>query len=206
MNASSWTRSAQEFCALRDVWEAAESEAPWRWDWRWVALEARHPLSCAVDGYLVLDRHFRPSACAPRERAAPETTWCDEACDVADEAAAPRRDGFAIEWEYHVLFSPTYGTPELRLRATWHDGRPLSLDEVKRELSSSQDVISREAHPVTNEPFVLFHACCEPERAGALGGDASLLAWFATVAPTVGLRIPPERWRALRAREEGRAS
>ena len=178
------------FCAL-----------PWDWDWRWVPLETSHPLSCAVEGYLVLDRHFRPA-----RRAVPTLPLvADDAgllstsmVEADDDAAALRDDApqATIEWEFHVLLSTAYGAPELRLRATWVDGAPLSLDQVRAELSS-EVVISREEHPVTGESFVLFHGCCGEDRVDA-HGDASLLVWFAGIAATIGLRIPPEQWHRLR--------
>jgi hypothetical protein len=197
--ASTWQRDARAFCALRDAWDAVDATA-WRWAWRWVALDKTHPLSCAVDGYLVLDRHFRPSRTA---RPAPAAVPADDAISADDAAAAPAPAAEIVEWEFHVLFSTTYGAPELRLRATWADGAPLSLAEVRRELGDFDGVVSREAHPVTGEAFVLFHGCCAAEKVDALGGDGSLLAWFAAVAPTVGLRVPPDAWRALRRAAEG---
>ena len=209
--ASTWQRDARAFCALRDAWDAVDATA-WRWAWRWVALDKTHPLSCAVDGYLALDRHFRPSRTArPATAAVPaddaisadDAVPADDAISADDAAAAPAPAAETVEWEFHVLFSTTYGSPELRLRATWADGAPLSLAEVRRELGDFDGVVSREAHPVTGEAFVLFHGCCAAEKVDALGGDGSLLAWFAAVAPAVGLRVPPDAWRALRRAAEG---
>jgi len=205
---SAWANEARAFVALGDAWASGGGGAPWAWDWRWVPIDGRHPLSCAVAGYLVLDRHFRPARAAPEARraAAEDAVRGDDDDDAAAAAVVGPR---TIEWEYHVLWSTVYEAPELRLRAAWGDGgAPLSVDAVRDELAlpaaaavAAVPILSAEAHPATGGAFLLVHGCCDGDRAAALG-DASLLAWFAALAPSVGLAVPPEKWLALR-REAG---
>ena len=142
-----------------------------------------HPLAACVDGYLVWERHFR----APIAAAAPEC------CASEEDAACAPRDASLDEWEYHILPSTAYGSPELRLRVSRYDGAPRSPAEIRRVFAGDA-VLSWEPHPVTGELFCLVHGCLD----GDAGDDASLLAWFSRTARLLGLRVPPEKWRALR--------
>mmetsp|Transcript_25985 Transcript_25985/g.77995 ORF Transcript_25985/g.77995 Transcript_25985/m.77995 type:complete len:198 (-) Transcript_25985:32-625(-) len=184
MNAADWPRQARAFVALNEHWRAA-GVGPWRY----VALDAAHPLSCFCEGYLAWERHFRP-------RRGAMSAADDVGADDADDAAAARRPAEdAVEFEYHILPSSAYGTPELRLRACDAAGAPLALDALRAELDGAV-IASWDEHPVTGARFALLHGCCDGERAEGLG-DASLLAWFVGLAPALGLRVPPDRWRRL---------
>ena len=177
-----WSREAQAFVALRDAW-AAGVEPQFPWAWRFERVPPTHPLAACVDGYLVWERHFR----APIAAAAPER------CASEEDAACAPRDASLDEWEYHILPSTAYGSPELRLRVARYDGAPRSPAEIRRVFAGDA-VLSWEPHPVTGELFCLVHGCLD----GDAGDDASLLAWFSRTARLLGLRVPPEKWRALR--------
>ena len=110
-----WSREAQAFVALRDAW-AAGVEPQFPWAWRFERVPPTHPLAACVDGYLVWERHFR----APIAAAAPEC------CASEEDAACAPRDASLDEWEYHILPSTAYGSPELRLRVSRYDGAPRS--------------------------------------------------------------------------------
>ena len=158
-----WSREAQAFVALRDAWAAAGVAPQFPWAWRFERVPPTHPLAACVDGYLVWERHFR----APIAAAAPEC------CASEEDAACAPRDASLDEWEYHILPSTAYGSPELRLRVSRYDGAPRSPAEIRRVFAGDA-VLSWEPHPVTGELFCLVHGCLD----GDAGDDASLLAWF----------------------------
>mmetsp|Transcript_25984 Transcript_25984/g.77992 ORF Transcript_25984/g.77992 Transcript_25984/m.77992 type:complete len:160 (-) Transcript_25984:217-696(-) len=88
MNAADWPRQARAFVALNEHWRAA-GVGPWRY----VALDAAHPLSCFCEGYLAWERHFRP-------RRGAMSAADDVGADDADDAAAARRPAEdAVEFE-----------------------------------------------------------------------------------------------------------
>ena len=152
-----WSREAQAFVALRDAW-AAGVEPQFAWAWRFERVPPTHPLAACVDGYLVWERHFR----APIAAAAPEC------CASEEDAACAPRDASLDEWEYHILPSTAYGSPELRLRVSRYDGAPRSPAEIRRVFAGDA-VLSWEPHPVTGELFCLVHGCLD----GDAGDDAS---------------------------------
>lgn len=188
-----WSREAQAFVGLRDAWVADAVRPPFDWAWRVEPVPRTHPLSVCVEGYLVWERHFRA---APDDMAATlaATTLAEDASEAPEEdAARAPSDACLDEWEYHILPSMAYGTPELRLRVSRYDGAPRSPAEIRRAFAGDA-VLSWEPHPVTGELFCLVHGCLD----GDAGDDASLLAWFSRTARLLGLRVPPEKWRALR--------
>ena len=91
------------------------------------------------------------------------------------------------------LLQSSGGELPLRLRVSRYDGAPRSPAEIRRVFAGDA-VLSWEPHPVTGELFCLVHGCLD----GDAGDDASLLAWFSRTARLLGLRVPPEKWRALR--------
>ncbi|XP_023605972.1 ubiquitin-like-conjugating enzyme ATG10 isoform X2 [Myotis lucifugus] len=73
-----------------------------------------------------------------------------------------------IKYEYHVLYSCSYQVPVLYFRASFLDGRPLSLKDIwegvhecyKTRLQQGPwDTITQQEHPILGQPFFVLHPC-----------------------------------------------
>ncbi|XP_029429857.1 ubiquitin-like-conjugating enzyme ATG10 isoform X2 [Rhinatrema bivittatum] len=142
----------------------------------------------------------------------------DEACAAIDEddvGVVPEdfqvtgvpAESDVIRCEYHVLYSSSYQAPVLYFRASFLDGRPLTLDEIwkgvhesykDRLLQGPWDTITQQEHPLLGQPFFVLHPCRTNEfMASILSSSCSekryanyITSWLSIVGPIVGLNLP----------------
>ncbi|XP_042308412.1 ubiquitin-like-conjugating enzyme ATG10 isoform X5 [Sceloporus undulatus] len=122
---------------------------------------------------------------------------------VADMSATSE----VIRYEYHVLYSCSYQAPVLYFQACFLDGKPLTLDEIWKNVHECYkehlwqgpwDTVTQQEHPLLGQPFFFLHPCRTNEfMASVLSGSHKqrrstnyIIAWLSTVGPVVGLNLP----------------
>ncbi|XP_075036476.1 ubiquitin-like-conjugating enzyme ATG10 isoform X2 [Mixophyes fleayi] len=90
-----------------------------------------------------------------------------------------------IHYEYHVLYSISYQAPVLYFRASFLDGRPLTLEEIwhrvhdcfkPRLLHGPWETITQKEHPVLGQPFFALHPCRTNEFMSSIQGATNGIA------------------------------
>ncbi|KAJ3595206.1 hypothetical protein NHX12_004510 [Muraenolepis orangiensis] len=114
----------------------------------------------------------------------------DEAC-VASRSVG----GAVLQYEYHILFSCSYGMPVLYFTVFDLEGRSVCLEQVwdlvhpnyrKRLQQSPWSTITQQEHPMLGRPFFVLHPCKTEEFMKV----NHLVTWLSVVAPLVGLDLP----------------
>ncbi|KAI5946418.1 Ubiquitin-like-conjugating enzyme ATG10 [Manis javanica] len=112
-----------------------------------------------------------------------------------------------IKYEYHVLYSYSYQVPVLYFRASFLDGRPLTLKDIwegvhecykTRLLQGPWDTITQQEHPVLGQPFFVLHPCKTDEFMTPMLKNSQkinrrfnyITSWLSIVGPVVGLNLP----------------
>lgn len=118
-----------------------------------------------------------------------------------------------IKYEYHVLHSCSYQVPVLYFRASFLDGRPLTLTDIwegvhecyKMRLQQGPwDTITQQEHPILGQPFFVLHPCKTSEFMTPLLKNSRkinrnvnyIISWLSIVGPVVGLNLPLSYARA----------
>ncbi|KAM7147753.1 ubiquitin-like-conjugating enzyme ATG10 isoform 4-T6 [Molossus nigricans] len=129
--------------------------------------------------------------------------------EAAETAAATE----VIKYEYHVLYSCSYQVPVLYFRASFLDGRPLSLKDVWEEVRECYqprlrqgpwDTITQQEHPILGQPFFVLHPCKTDEFLTPVLKNSQKInrpvnyvtSWLSIVGPVVGLHLPLSYARA----------
>ncbi|XP_035876384.1 ubiquitin-like-conjugating enzyme ATG10 isoform X3 [Phyllostomus discolor] len=129
--------------------------------------------------------------------------------EVTEAAAATE----VIKYEYHVLYSCSYQVPVLYFRASFLDGRPLSLKDIwegvgecyKTRLQQGPwDTITQQEHPILGQPFFVLHPCRTTELMSPVVKNSRkinrninyITSWLSIVGPVVGLPLPLSYARA----------
>nr|XP_010586555.2 ubiquitin-like-conjugating enzyme ATG10 isoform X4 [Loxodonta africana] len=123
--------------------------------------------------------------------------------EVLETAAASE----VIKYEYHVLYSCSYQVPVLYFRASFLDGRPLTLKDIwervhecykTRLLQGPWDTITQQEHPILGQPFFVLHPCKTNEFMTPVLQNSQkikrnvnyITSWLSIVGPVVGLNLP----------------
>ncbi|XP_049723018.1 ubiquitin-like-conjugating enzyme ATG10 isoform X3 [Elephas maximus indicus] len=123
--------------------------------------------------------------------------------EVLETAAASE----VIKYEYHVLYSCSYQVPVLYFRASFLDGRPLTLKDIwervhefykTRLLQGPWDTITQQEHPILGQPFFVLHPCKTNEFMTPILQNSQkikrnvnyITSWLSIVGPVVGLNLP----------------
>ncbi|KAK1345140.1 hypothetical protein QTO34_013848 [Cnephaeus nilssonii] len=134
--------------------------------------------------------------------------------EVTEAAAATE----VIKYEYHVLYSCSYQVPVLYFRASFLDGRPLSLKDIwegvhecyKARLQQGPwDTITQQEHPILGQPFFVLHPCKTNEfmtpvlkNSRKINRNVNYItSWLSIVGPVVGLNLPLSYARAASQNE-----
>ncbi|XP_053331208.1 ubiquitin-like-conjugating enzyme ATG10 isoform X2 [Spea bombifrons] len=116
------------------------------------------------------------------------------------------QDSEVIRYEYHVLYSISYQAPVLYFRASFLDGRPLTLEEVwqsvhncyrPRLLHGPWETITQQEHPILGQPFFVLHPCRTNEFMSSIRNGNYVTSWLSTVGPVVGLTLPLSYGKAM---------
>nr|XP_033779802.1 ubiquitin-like-conjugating enzyme ATG10 [Geotrypetes seraphini] len=137
------------------------------------------------------------------------TTDEDELGVVADDfqVTVVPAESEVIRYEYHVLYSSSYQAPVLYFRASYLDGRPLTLDEIwegvhesykARLLQGPWDTITQQEHPLHGQPYFVLHPCRTNEFMSSILSSSNndkryvnyVTSWLSVVGPAVGLNLP----------------
>ncbi|XP_043826625.1 ubiquitin-like-conjugating enzyme ATG10 isoform X2 [Dromiciops gliroides] len=119
-----------------------------------------------------------------------------------------------IRYEYHILYSCSYQVPVLYFRASFLDGRPLTLEEIwdgvhqfykGRLLQEPWSTITQQEHPILGQPFFVLHPCKTSEFMTFLLKDSEkdfrnmnyITSWLSIVGPVVGLNLPLSYAKAM---------
>ncbi|XP_069887261.1 ubiquitin-like-conjugating enzyme ATG10 isoform X4 [Dipodomys merriami] len=118
-----------------------------------------------------------------------------------------------VKYEYHVLYSCSYQVPVLYFRASFLDGRPLSLKDIwegvhecykTRLLQGPWDTITQQEHPILGQPFFVLHPCKTNEFMTPVLKNSQkinrnvnyITSWLSIVGPVIGLNLPLSYARA----------
>ncbi|XP_071118274.1 ubiquitin-like-conjugating enzyme ATG10 [Haliotis cracherodii] len=129
-----------------------------------------------------------------------------EGSDVACLTTGPPSSSSSssvCQFEYHIVYSASYGVPVLYFNAYTQDGRLLSLDAVWNNVPQHyQDrfqherwtILTQQEHPILGRPFFQLHPCHTADLMSKLDPHSCsrnyLLSWLSAVGPVVGLKIP----------------
>ncbi|KAM4556714.1 ubiquitin-like-conjugating enzyme ATG10 isoform 2-T2 [Fundulus diaphanus] len=111
-----------------------------------------------------------------------------------------------LQYEYHILYSCSYGAPVLYFRAFTLEGKSLTLEEIWGTIhpnfrlclrNSPLNAISQQEHPLLGQPFFFLHPCRTEEFMGPVLQVAQdqgrpvnyVLSWLSVVGPVVGLDV-----------------
>ncbi|XP_039176691.1 ubiquitin-like-conjugating enzyme ATG10 isoform X2 [Crotalus tigris] len=112
-----------------------------------------------------------------------------------------------IRYEYHVLYSCSYQAPVLYFRASFLDGKSLTLDEIWKSVHECYmdrlwqgpwDTITQQEHPLLGQPFFVIHPCRTNEFMSSILSNLHkqkkhtnyIISWLSVVGPVVGLHLP----------------
>ncbi|XP_010641047.1 ubiquitin-like-conjugating enzyme ATG10 isoform X3 [Fukomys damarensis] len=112
-----------------------------------------------------------------------------------------------VKYEHHVLYSCSYQAPVLYFRASFLDGRPLTLQDIwsgvhecyrTRLLQGPWDTITQQEHPILGQPFFVLHPCKTTEFMAPVLKNSQeinrtinyITSWLSVVGPAVGLNVP----------------
>jgi ubiquitin-like-conjugating enzyme ATG10 len=149
--------SREEFLALGDILISASQRIPhdWRWDWRSSAVA-----ECGEEKYLTHEEVLLSHRILEEEAGRREDM--EEGIEDDDVAALHSHDA-CILMEYHIVYSAPYACPVLYFRASFLDGKPLSISQVMGLLSLDGDtpgtIVTQAEHPLLGKPFFFVHPC-----------------------------------------------
>ncbi|KAF5887073.1 ubiquitin-like-conjugating enzyme ATG10 isoform X1, partial [Clarias magur] len=95
-------------------------------------------------------------------------TGADEMDDEPAGAYTIGASQVLMQYEYHVLYSLSHQVPVLYFRASTLDGKPLTLEEVWRNVHPNYkhkqpqgpwDTLTQQEHPLLGQPFFMLHPC-----------------------------------------------
>lgn len=179
------------------------------WEWKHVQMQG------SDDGYL-------SKTCYQKRSVSSESSQWKKSEEEDEKTSAVTVDGFheeedeslvipqeaqeteVIHYEYHVLYSISYQVPVLYFRASFLDGRPLTLEEIwnrvhgcykPRLLHGPWETITQQEHPILGQPFFMLHPCRTNEFMSSVTGAANregnyITTWLSTVGPVVGISLP----------------
>ncbi|KAJ9176697.1 hypothetical protein P3X46_011981 [Hevea brasiliensis] len=225
MDVSCWdgTLSLNEFSraarTFAEKWKISNSAFP---PWLWVNVPKRpFVASQQVDGFLSLENIclIRPMFFAHDSRAEvshleeEETGFSEKEVAIDDATLVLSNHHEMHYYDFHIVYSASYGVPVLYFRGYYSDGCPLQLNEIEKDLpacsakvllESKWTFITQEEHPYLNRPWYKLHPCGTSEWMKLLFlGEAALaekrvaielylVSWFSVVGQVIGLRIPIE--------------
>lgn len=134
----------------------------------------------------------------------------EEAAELPSDAAEAPAVAAAwqvLRYEYHVLYSRSFRVPVLYFRASFLDGRPLTLEDIwegvhqcyrARVLQAPWDAITQQEHPILGQPFFVLHPCKTNEFMTPVLKNPQkinrninyITTWLSVVGPVVGLTLP----------------
>ncbi|XP_072296402.1 ubiquitin-like-conjugating enzyme ATG10 [Eucyclogobius newberryi] len=155
---------------------------------------------------MALDDQQRTAA-APEEEEEEEEE--DEGGEDDDAVATNCPLARCFQFEFHVVFSSSFGAPVLYFRAFTLEGKSLSLEEVwslvapKLRVSSQDallDTVTQQEHPLLGQAFFMLHPCrtldfMRPVLQAARRENRAVnfvLTWLSVVGPLLGLHLPLE--------------
>ncbi|VVA96824.1 unnamed protein product [Arabis nemorensis] len=199
--------------AFSDKWKLHNQSLP---PWSWVPLINRALLvSNKEEGYLSLEKIVILSSLEeiPEEESLNVTADYSESEELIDQTILVQNvENEAHFYDFHIVYSASYGVPVLYFRGYCSSGEPLSLDVVIKDLPSCSvsllveskwTFITQEEHPYLNRPWFKLHPCETEEWIRLLSQSSTsagckmpvelyLVSWFSVVGQVVGLRIPLE--------------
>ena len=166
-----------------------------------------------LTAYLVKKRSVTmetPAECAPGVAGEPEII---QDPDPAELQCCPPRS--LVNFEYHVIYSPSYQVPVLYFTVSNDSGKLVPLRDfwgfvspfhVTRESGMEWESVTQQEHPILCRPFYHVHPCHTPtimattltnkpshdSETGTRHGNSRssyLLSWLTTFGPTIGLSI-----------------
>ena len=110
------------------------------------------------------------------------------------ELIMSERDNCTIVVEYHICFSPSFGSPVIYFIGARANGSKMTLPEIKELCPSfrncSSEVISQNEHPVLGIPYYFLHPCHTAEMLEKLNVTGNkLAAWLSLAAQFVGMPV-----------------
>ncbi|XP_020863451.1 ubiquitin-like-conjugating enzyme ATG10 isoform X1 [Phascolarctos cinereus] len=176
------------------------------WEWR-------NSKDCS-DGYMSKTHFQTRNGTSVTEQLFPQAEDDLELFSDDSEVVGPAAASEVIRYEYHVLYSYSYGVPVLYFRASFLDGRPLTLKEIwdgvhqfykAHLLQEPWSTITQQEHPILGQPFFVLHPCKTNEFMTSLLENSEkdnrninyITSWLSIVGPVVGLNLPLSYAKAM---------
>lgn len=127
------------------------------------------------------------------------TLECEENIDcdpLSVEGSGGNKEN--LIWEYHILYSPSYGVPVLYFNVRNTAGRLLSLDQIWATLNVPSEIlaekwsfVSQQEHPILLRPFFFLHPCKSIEilKVSENSKVNPLVTWLSSIANIVHLNV-----------------
>ncbi|KAG7266791.1 hypothetical protein CRUP_034606, partial [Coryphaenoides rupestris] len=122
--------------------------------------------------------------------------------DTEDDEACVQSNvgGTVLQYEYHVLFSCSFGMPVLYFRVFDLEGRSLCLEQVWDIVHPNYRTRLQQSpwNTITQQPFFVLHPCKTEEfmRPVTQAADEEhrkvnyVVTWLSVVGPLIGLDLP----------------
>ncbi|KAK2569689.1 Ubiquitin-like-conjugating enzyme ATG10 [Acropora cervicornis] len=109
-----------------------------------------------------------------------------------------------IKYEYHIVYSHSYGVPVLYFTASQQDGKLVNLEEIwksvpevyrKRLEYEKWTFLTQQEHPYLCVPFYQLHPCHTADMMKAAFTATAdrpvnyLVTWLSSVGPVIGLNL-----------------
>ncbi|XP_025409142.1 ubiquitin-like-conjugating enzyme ATG10 [Sipha flava] len=114
-------------------------------------------------------------------------------------------DSETIICEYHVLYNPSYSSPDMFFNMWFTNGKLLSIEHiwsrvhsfVKQQVNNDKwNAITQKEHPLSGIPFFRVHPCKNTHILDNLGVSSvktfefnPLTTWLSTISSLVGLEM-----------------
>lgn len=157
------------------------------------------------------DRGSPEESKTPLDAGGPEIIEDDDPSVLTEVA---RKKSVAVNFEYHVIHSPSYQVPVLFFTAGFQSGKLVPLTDIWKCMSPFHvmrgsgmewETVTQHEHPILCQPFYHIHPChtaaamatalqasdgqSKPAESVA-SASSYLLSWLAMFGPTIGLQVP----------------
>ncbi|XP_076881085.1 ubiquitin-like-conjugating enzyme ATG10 [Bidens hawaiensis] len=203
--------------AFGTKWKTFNSDYP---EWIWVDCSNRLGGFAAhgvTEGYLSLQNlFFKSQNPLKEEHCECSSVDYEEPVDDATLVQSTGDDDDGYWYDFHVVYSSSYGVPVLYFRARISDGQPLNKDEIEKNLptesakvmtESKWTFITQQEHPYLNRPWYTLHPCGTSEWMTLLlacensttenRNEQYLISWFSIVGQVFGLKLPFEMLKSV---------
>lgn len=124
----------------------------------------------------------------------------DEDSDFKDSYSCVKVQNM-LTWEYHIMYSISYGVPVLYFNIWDSGGKLIGIEEIwngleayPQALQEKWQFITQQEHPILRRPYYQFHPCKTAQLMENFKQSSMnpLVTWLSTISPFVHLHLPSD--------------